>query len=58
MTADSRLDEYQVKAEALGEEIVGMIPADLATSTTPDVESRGRMLQNPVSAEPSAEDSV
>ena len=56
--ADSRLDEYQVKAETLAEEIVGMIPADLAPSTPPDVESRGRMLQNPVSAEPSAEDSV
>ncbi len=56
--AESRLDEYQVKAEALAEEIVGMIPADLAPSTTPDVESRGRMLQNPVSAEPSADDSV
>ncbi|MGV2900660.1 hypothetical protein ACNPM4_03200 [Microbacterium sp. AGC62] len=56
--AESRHDAYQVQAEALAEEIVGMIPADLAPSTPPDVESRGRMLQNPVAAGPSAEDSV
>lgn len=58
MTTESRLDEYQGKAEALAEEIVGMIPAELAPTTTPEVESRGRMLQNPVSAEPSADDAV
>ena len=58
MTTESRLDEYQVKAEELAADIVGMIPADLAPTTPPDVESRGRMLQNPVSAESSAQDSV
>ena len=58
MATGSRLDEYQVKAEELAADIVGKIPADLAPSTPPDVESRGRTLQNPVSAEPSPEDSV
>ncbi|WP_149084395.1 MULTISPECIES: hypothetical protein [Microbacterium] len=57
-TDDSRIDEYQTEAEALADEMVALIPADLAPATEPDVESRGRMVQNPVSADPSPDDSV
>ena len=55
---DSRVDEYRAEAEALADEVVALIPADLAPPSAPDVESRGRMVQNPVSADPSPEDSV
>lgn len=55
---DSRLDEYQAEAEGLADELIALVPADLAPTTPPDVESSGRMLQNPVSADPSPQDSV
>ncbi|WP_136028529.1 hypothetical protein [Microbacterium sp. PF5] len=57
-TDESRLDEYRTEAEALADEMVGMIPAELAPTTAPDVESSGRMVQNPVSADPSPDDQV
>lgn len=57
-STDSRLDEYQAEAEGLADELMALVPADLAPTTPADVESSGRMLQNPVSADPSPQDSV
>lgn len=57
-STDSRLDEYQAEAEGLAHGLIALVPADLAPTTPADVESSGRMLQNPVSADPSPQDSV
>lgn len=55
---DSRIEEYEAEAESLVDEMIALIPADLAPALEPDAESRGRMVPNPVSADPSPDDSV
>lgn len=58
MTTESRLDEYKAEGEALAGRMTEMIPADLAPVMPHELDSRGRMLQNPVSADPSPNDSA
>jgi hypothetical protein len=55
---ESRLDEYETEAEEHAAEVVALIPDEWEPQEPQVLDSSGRMLQNPVSADPSPEDSV
>ncbi|MFB8189417.1 hypothetical protein ACFC14_08825 [Microbacterium sp. NPDC055988] len=56
--SESRLDDYKIEAEERVAEIVELIPGELQPSPVQTLDSSGRMLQNPISADPSPNDSV